>query len=169
MTALGGSDESAAVVGVAPAAADVSTGLPTARSRYRDALRHHDLRLLIAALLVDQIGNWSCFVVISVYVFDRTHSTQWLAALGICRWGPGLVLASYGGVLADRYQRVTILIVSALASAALMTGMAVVVAVDAPVGLVLALSALSAAVLVPYGPAAGALTPEVVGEKDLAA
>ena len=50
-----------------------------------------------------------------------------------------------------------------------MTGMAVVVATDAPVGLVLALSALSAAALAPYRPAAGALTPEVVGEKDLAA
>ena len=47
--------------------------------------------------------------------------------------------------------------------------MAVVVAVHAPVGLVLALSALSAAALAPYQPASGALTPEVVGEKDLAA
>ena len=99
------------------------------------------MRLLIAALLVDQVGNWSCFVVISVYVFDRTHSTQWLAALGICRWGPGLLLASYGGVLADRYERVTVLIVSALASAVIMTGMAVGVAAGAPIGPVLALTA----------------------------
>src|SRR5579862_7374554 len=140
-----------------------------ARSRYRDALRHRDLRLLFAALVVDQIGNWSCFVVISVYVFDRTHSTQWLAVLGVCRWGPGLLLVSYGGVLADRYQRVTVLIVSALASAVIMTGLAVVVAVRGPIGLVLALTALSAVAVVPYRPAAGALTPEVVGEKDLAA
>ena len=50
-----------------------------------------------------------------------------------------------------------------------MTAMAVVVATDAAVGLVLALSALSAAALAPYRPAAGALTPEIVGEKDLAA
>ncbi len=140
-----------------------------ARGRYRDALRHRDMRLLIAAFLVDQIGSWSYVVVISVYLFDRTHSTQWLAALGICRWGPGLLLASYGGVIADRFDRVTILIVSSLASALLMTGMAVVVGVGAPPGLVLALTALAAAVLAPYRPAAGALTPEVVGERDLAA
>jgi CRP-like cAMP-binding protein/predicted MFS family arabinose efflux permease len=127
------------------------------------------MRLLIAAFLVDQIGSWSYVVVISVYLFDRTHSTQWLAALGICRWGPGLLLASYGGVIADRFDRVTILIVSSLASALLMTGMAVVVGVGAPPGLVLALTALAAAVLAPYRPAAGALTPEVVGERDLAA
>src|ERR1700740_2472350 len=112
--------------------------------RSRDVLKRRDLRLLIASLVVDQIGNWSCFVVISVYVFDRTHSTQWLAVLGVCRWGPGLLLASYGGCLADRCERVTVLIVSALASALIMTGLAVVVAVRGPIGLVLALTALSA-------------------------
>ena len=46
------------------------------------------MRLLIAAFLVDQVGSWSYVIVISVYVWDRTHSTLWLAALGICRWGP---------------------------------------------------------------------------------
>ena len=119
------------------------------------------------SFLVDQLGSWSFVVVISVYIFDRTHSTQWLAAAGICRWAPGLLLASYGGVIADRYERVTLLIVSSLASAALMTGMALVVAVDGPVSLILAFLALSAVVLAPYRPAAGALTPETVGEDDL--
>ena len=117
--------------------------------RYRDALRHRDLRVLTAALLIDQIGSWSYGVVISVYLFDRTHSTQWLAALGRCRWGPGLLLSSYGGVIADRYERVTVLFTSAMASAALMAGMAVVVASDAPVGLVLAISTMSSAALCP--------------------
>ena len=151
-----------------PVQSAAATGQGPARGRFRDAVRHRDLRLLITAFLVDQIGSWSYVVVISVYVFDRTHSTQWLAALGICRWGPGLLLASYGGVIADRYERVTILIVSALASAVLMVAMAVVVAADAPVGFVLVLSAASAVVLAPYQSAAGALTPEIVGEKDLA-
>jgi len=140
-----------------------------ARRRYRDALRHRDLRLLFAAFLVDDIGSWSYIVVISVYIFDRTHSTQWLAANAACRWGPSLLLASYGGVLADRYQRTTVMLISALASAVLMTGMAVAVASDAPVGYVLAISAASSVALAPYQPAAGALTPEIVGEQDLSA
>ena len=164
-----GPDQSPAAAGGVPAAADDTAGTVAARGRYRDALRHRDLRLLMAAFLVDQVGSWSYLIVISVYVWDRTHSTVWLAALGICRWGPGVLLASFGGVLADRYQRVTVMIVSALTSAALMTAMAVVVAADAPIGLVLALTALAAASLAPYRPAAAALTPEVVGEKDLAA
>jgi MFS family permease len=151
-----------------PAAAK-ATGKTAARSRYRDALRHRDLRLLLVSFVVDQIGSWSYIVVISVYIFDRTHSTQWLAAVGVCRWLPGLLLASYGGVIADRYERTAVLIVSSLVSAVLMAGMAVVVAADGPLSLILALVALSAVALAPYRPAAGALTPEIVGEKDLAA
>lgn len=155
--------------GAAVATAGPVTGEATARGRYRDALRHRDLRLLIVSFLVDQLGSWSYLVVISVYVYDRTHSTQWLAALGVCRWGPGLLLASYGGVLADRYERVRVLIVSSLLSALLMTAIVVVVVADAPAALVLVLSALASAVAAPYRPASGALTPEVVGERDLAA
>jgi len=79
------------------------------------------------------------------------------------------VLASYGGVIADRYQRTTVMIVSSLTAAVLMAGMAVVVATDAPVVWILVLLALSAAALAPYRPASGALIPEIVGEKDLAA
>lgn len=150
-------------------AVDAVSRRNAARGRYRDALRHRDLRLLVASFLIDQLGSWSFVVVISVYIFDRTHSTQWLAAAGVCRWAPGLLLASYGGVIADRYERVTLLIVSSLASAALMIGMALVVAVDGPVSLILGFLALSAVVLSPYRPAAGALTPETVGENDLAA
>jgi MFS family permease len=158
-------EESVAAAGPAPAVA----GKLAARGRYRDALRHRDLRLLIAAFVVDDIGSWSYIVVISVYIFDRTHSTQWLAANAACRWGPSLLLASYGGVLADRYQRTTVMVISALASAVLMTGMAVAVASAAPVGYVLAISAVSSVALAPYQPAAGALTPEIVGEQDLSA
>ncbi len=161
--------ESAAVGDAAPTAMASETGPAAKRGRYRDALRYRDMRILVASFLVDQIGSWSFVVVIAVYVFDRTHSTQWLAVLGICRWAPGLLLASYGGVIADRYERVMILITSSLVSAVLMAGIAIAVAADAPVVLILILVALSAASLAPYRPAAGALTPEIVGEKDLAA
>jgi CRP-like cAMP-binding protein/predicted MFS family arabinose efflux permease len=151
------------------AAVGHATSGATSKSRYRDALRHRDLRILLTSLFVDQIGSWSYLVVLSVYVFDRTHSPQWLAALAICRWGPGLLLASYGGVIADRYQRTTVMFVSTLASTILMIGMAVVVAAKVPVGFVLAVAALAAVALIPYRPAVGALTPDIVAEKDLAA
>jgi MFS family permease len=156
--------------GPPPGSAESAPNVKAARSgRYRDALRSRDLRLLVVSFLIDQIGSWSYAVVLSVYIFDRTHSTQWLAVVGICRWGPNLVLASYAGVIADRYQRTTVMIASALLSAVLMTGMAVAVATNAPIAYLLVIVALSSIALSPYRPAAGALTPEIVGERDLTA
>ena len=127
------------------------------------------MRIQAGTFVLDQIGRWSYVVVILVYIFDRTHSTQWLAATAVCRWAPGLLLGSYGGVIADRYQRTTVMIVSALASAVIMTGMAIAVAAGAAVWIILALIVLISVAVLPYRPAAAALIPEIVGEKDLAA
>ena len=137
--------------------------------RFRDALRQRDFRLLVAAYVVDALGSWAYSVVLAVYIFDRTGSTEWLAAAAASRWVTGLLVGSYAGVLADRYERTRVMLVSALASAAVMGIMAVVVGSDGPLWLLLVLSALSAVAASAYRPAAGALTPEVVGEKDLTA
>jgi MFS family permease len=141
----------------------------TAGGRFRDALRSRDLRRLVAAFMADGLGSWAYATVLIVYVFERTGSTTWIAIVSASRWLPGLLLASYGGVLADRYERTRLMIVSALLSYFVMASMALVIAVDGPLALLIVLSALSAAVASPYRPAAGALTPEVVPESDLAA
>jgi MFS family permease len=140
-----------------------------AGGRFRDALRSRDLRRLVAAFMADGLGSWAYATVLIVYVFERTGSTTWIAIVSASRWLPGLLLASYGGVLADRYERTRVLIVSALLSYFAMAGMALVIAADGPLVLLLALSAASAAAASPYRPAAGALTPEIVPERDLAA
>ena len=137
--------------------------------RYRDALRSRDLRLLVTSTVIDGIGSWAYATVLIVYVFERTGSTTWIALLTASRWVPALLLASYGGVLADRYERTRVIIVSALLQFCATAGIAVVVATDAPLWLLVALSSLSAVMGAPYRPAAGALTPEVVPESDLTA
>lgn len=139
------------------------------RGRYRDALRQHDFALLVLASLVDEIGSWSYSVVIAVDVYERTHSTVWLASLSACRWIIGLLLSGYAGVIADRYERTRVMLLSALGSGVVMVGIAVSVGLHGPIWTLLALTATSAVVSSPYRSAAGALTPEVVAEKDLAA
>jgi MFS family permease len=138
-------------------------------SRYRDVLRARDFRLLILSFIVDQIGSWSYSVVIVVYVYQRTHSTVDLAELSACRWIPGLLLSGYAGVIADRYDRTRVMLVSALSSALVMAGIAVVVAARAPIWALLIAVVATALTQAPYRPAAGALTPEVVNESQLAA
>ncbi|MEY2453705.1 MAG: hypothetical protein QOD92_3279 [Acidimicrobiaceae bacterium] len=137
--------------------------------RFRDALRSRDLRFLVGAFIIDGLGSWSYLTVLIVYVFERTGSTTWIALLTASRWLPGLLMASYGGVLADRFERTRLMITSALCSYVVMAGIAVVVATDGPLGVILVLSAVSAMVAAPYRPAFGALTPEVVPERDLTA
>src|SRR4051794_6166954 len=139
------------------------------KGRYRDALRSADLRKLATAFVIDALGGWAQSVVLAVYIYDRTGSPTWLAALGAARWIPGLLLGSVGGVIADRYDRAKVMVYSALASFVVTCAIAVFVASDGPVWVFLITAALSATTFAPYRPAAGALTPEVVSEKDIVA
>lgn len=139
------------------------------RGRFRDALRQRDLRLLIIAFLVDQVGGWSYNVVLVVYVYERTGSPAWIAATTAAGWVPRILCSTYAGVLADRYERTRVLLVSALLAGAVMIGLTLVVAVRGPVLLTLGLSALAAAFGTTYRPASSALIPEIVAEKELTA
>ena len=85
--------------------------------RFRDALRSRDFRFIVIAFSIDSLGSWSYSVVLAVYVFDRSHSTEWLAAMGASRWITGLLVGSVAGVIADRYERTRVMLVSALVSA----------------------------------------------------
>lgn len=138
-------------------------------SRYRDALRHRDFRRLAIAFLVDQVGTWAYNVVLIVWVFDRTHSASWVAATTASGWVPRLLWSAYAGVLADRYERTTVMLVSSLASFVAMVGVALMVALNGPTAAALVLAAVAASFATGYRPAAGALVPEIVGEGDLIA
>ena len=151
------------------ASGGVALSEAASRPRYRDALRSRDLRLLFTAFVIDALGGWAASVVLVVYVFDRTGSTVWLALMSGARWLPGLLLGSVGGVIADRYERTRVMIGSALAQFAVAAVMVVGVGQNGPIWTLLILQVLGAAAGAPYRPAAGALTPEVVPEKDLVA
>ncbi len=137
--------------------------------RYRDTLRHHDLRVMLTAFLIDQIGSWSYNVVLIVYVYDRTGSAAWIAATTAASWIPRILFAACAGVVADRFERTRTLLVSALLALVLMSAIAAVVATNGPIVLILALAAATAGVGTVYLPASGALIPEVVSRGDLGA
>jgi MFS family permease len=137
--------------------------------RYRAALRSRDFRLLTTAFIINGLGGWAYLTVVVVYVFERSGSATWIALVTSASWIPRLVLAGYGGVIADRYDRVRVMVLSDLTSCLLAGGIAVVIATDGPLWILLALTAASGAATMPYSPATGALTPDVVPERDLAA
>jgi hypothetical protein len=136
---------------------------------YRSALASRDLRLLFGGLVVSATGSWAYNVALLAFVFDRTHSLGWVGAAGLVRFVPALVLSTYGGVIAERTERVRLMIDADLLCAVWQAGLAIVAATGAPVVLALALVALTASTNVVYNPAVAATIPSVVGEDDLVA
>lgn len=140
-----------------------------ARASYRAALRSGDLRRLLGSQLVSASGSWAYNVALVVYLFDRTHSASWVAAGAAGRFLPALVCSGYAGVIAERFERVRLMITLNLLALVLQAGLAVVAWRDAPALLAVALAALTSVTLTPYNPSVAALIPQVVGEEQLAA
>src|SRR5205085_8909738 len=103
------------------------------RSRFRDALKVRDFRIMVEAFLFDAVGGWAYSVVMFAYVYERTGSTSWVAAGSAIRWLPPFVFGPYLGVLGDRYNRKTVSMITATLSGIFMLGMAFVVRASGPV------------------------------------
>jgi len=136
---------------------------------YRSALQSRDLRLLFGGLLVSATGSWAYNVALLAFVYDRTHSLGWIGASGLVRFVPALVLSTYGGVIAERTERVRLMLGADLLCALWQGGLAIVAAAGGPIVVALALVALTASTNVVYNPSVAATIPAVVGEDDLVA
>jgi MFS family permease len=134
---------------------------------YREILRVPDARALIGASAVSQLGDWLYNAVLLGYVYAATGSAGWVGAATIFRLLPYVLLIPVGGMLADRYDKRTVLLLGDTVRCVLMLGLAVVVGWEGPVVLVIALTMLSTAAGSAERPAAMALLPRLVGESRL--
>src|SRR5215467_4609472 len=110
----------------------------------RAALRHRDLRLLFGGLVISASGSWAYNVALLAYVFDRTHSLGWVGAAGLGRFLPALVFSTYGGVIAERFERVRVMVASDLVCLVFQVGLCVAAALTAPAWVAIFLAALTA-------------------------
>ena len=139
----------------------------TTTRAYRDVLAVPAARALIGASAASEIGNWLYNAALLGYVYSATHSAGWVGAATICRLLPYVLLAPFGGAVADRYSRRTVLLAGDALRMLLMAAIAATVAGAAPVALVIALTALASAAGCAERPAAMALLPRLVGEARL--
>jgi MFS family permease len=139
---------------------------PTARA-YRDVLAVSAARTLIGASAASQIGNWLYNAALLGYVYSATRSAAWVGAATVCRLVPYVLLGPFGGVIADRYRRRTVLLAGDVLRLLVMAALAVTVASGGPVVLVIAFTALASAAACAERPAAMALLPRLVGETRL--
>ncbi|MGH8910779.1 MAG: dTMP kinase, partial [Egibacteraceae bacterium] len=90
------------------------------RSAYRELLRNRNYRLWFSATFVSSLGDWMGFVALQALAASlfETGSRPALFALGgimMIRLAPSLLFGPIAGVLADRYERRTLIVVTDLA------------------------------------------------------
>ena len=78
-------------------------------------LAHRDFRLLWSAEVLSQIGTQVQRVAVAWQVFELTRDPFQLGLLGLVRFAPLFLFGLAGGVVADRYDRRKILVLSQLA------------------------------------------------------
>ena len=138
-------------------------------STYRAALGRRDLRLLFGGLLISATGSWAYNVALLAYVFDHTHSLGWVGAAGLGRYLPSLLFSAYAGVVAERFERVRVMVSSDLLCVVFQTVLAIVAFANGPAGVVVGLASLTALSNIVYNPAVAAMIPQVADEDELAA
>lgn len=140
----------------------------TARASYRSVLAVKNFRLLALGTATSEIGDWLYNIALLVYVYDATGSPGWVGVATIGRLLPYALLSPVGGLLADRFERVRVMLVSNLIRFAIFSAMTVVVALGSSAAVVVTLAALATVAGAPYRPASSALLPTLVGESRLA-
>ena len=138
-------------------------------SGYRSTLAVRDVRLMFGGLVISATGSWAYNVALLAFVFDRTHSLGWVGAAGLVRFLPALALSAYGGVIAERTERVRLMLGADLLCALWQGGLALTAATGGPVAVALAFTVLTSASNVVYAPAVAATIPALVSEDDLVA
>src|ERR1051325_5932471 len=84
---------------------------PTSRLRVLDALRHRDFRLLWTGQSVSLLGDMAFLTALAWRTFTLAGSSR-LGVVLLCNGGAMLATLLIGGVLADRYERRRMMIVS---------------------------------------------------------
>ena len=135
---------------------------------YRDLFRRSPaLARLLAGEFVSGIGDWLYLIAILVVVYAETNSPVLLGIVGAARILPYVLLSVPAGIVADRFDRRMVLLVTDVARGVLMLALAGAVTVDAPIGVIIGLSILAACFSTFFNPAIAALVPTLVDERDL--
>ena len=95
----------------------VKAAKPGLRDSMR-ALRHRNFALFWWGALVSNTGTWVQNVTVPFVVFQITRSPAWVGFAAFAQFFPALLMGPAGGVIADRFPRRTVLLVSQSAMAA---------------------------------------------------
>ena len=130
----------------------------------RSPLREHDVRLIVGAVGISALGDFLLWIPLTLRIQELTGSGLAVAGLFLALWTPLVVLAPLAGLVVDRREARSVLLVASLAQMAVAA--ALVFAIDS-VGAIIALAALLGTGFAFAHPAEFSLVPVVAGGRRL--
>ena len=131
----------------------------------RRVLRHASLRRVLVSYLAFHIAEFSTWVAILLYAYERTGPAS-VGIVALIQLIPGALVAAPVAALGDRYPRERVLTAGYLVQAVALLATAVAMAVVAHVAIVYGLAAIAAGSLVITRPTQSALLPALASTPD---
>ena len=132
---------------------------------YRELLQNRPLSRLLLGEFVSGIGDWLYIIAIFVVIYRQSGDAALVGAFGGIRLLPYVILSVPAGIVADRFDRRMVLLVSDLFRGALMVLMAIVISVGGPTLLIAALAICAAGGSSFFYPALGAYLPSLAKDE----
>ncbi|MBA2254063.1 MAG: MFS transporter [Chloroflexi bacterium] len=137
----------------------------TVLGAYRRLLGNRPLSRLLLGEFVSSIGDWLYLVALLIVIYDRGATIAVLGIVGAARVLPYIFLSIPAGIVADRFDRRLVLLVTDLARAAVMVVLAYLVATEGSLLAIIALTILATCFSAFFGPAIGSYLPSLVRDE----
>ena len=132
---------------------------------YRRLLHNRALTRLFVGEFISAIGDWLYLVALLIVIYAQSGDAVLLGVVGAARVVPYVILSVPAGIIADRYDRRLILLVSDLARGAIMVLLAILVYSHGPLLAIVALAIVATCFSAFFYPAIGALIPSLVTDE----
>ena len=132
---------------------------------YKQLLANRPLTKLLVGEFISGIGDWLYIVAIFVVIYRESGDPALVGLFGAVRVIPYIVLSVPAGLVADRFERRLVLLVSDIWRGSVMVVLTVLVAANAPVLLIAALAILATCGSAFFYPAMGAYMPSLVTDE----
>ncbi len=132
---------------------------------YRRVLGNRDLARLLFGEFVSSIGDWLYMVAILILIWEESQNPITLGIIGAARILPYILLSVPAGMVADRFDRRTVLIVTDLARGAMMVLIAIAAMMGAPVMVIVVMTIISTCFAAFFSPTIGAYLPSLTRDE----
>lgn len=142
---------------------------PSQKPSSTGILQNRDFRLFWIGACVSFIGSWVQMVAMGLLVYQMTHSKQWLGTIALVGGLPTTALMLFGGVIADRTNKRSLVLLTQSLFAINACVLAVLVWThNIQIWHIIASSLINGLVFAVDGPARQAMIYDLVGKDDLA-